>query len=58
MLDCICMHWESYRGCATMSDSSYSYNLLLLLRSYDHALDPESDSVDEVGGRHQVVFEP
>ena len=30
--------------------------LLLLLRSYDHALDPESGSVDEVGGREQVLF--
>ena len=30
--------------------------LLLLLRSYDHALDPESGSVDEVGGCHQVFF--
>ena len=28
--------------------------LPLLLRSYDHALDPESGSVDEVGGRQQV----
>ena len=25
-------------------------------RPYDHALDPESGSVDEVGGRHQVFF--
>ena len=29
---------------------------LILPRSYDHALDPESGSVDEVGSRHQVLF--
>ena len=29
---------------------------LLLLRSYDHALDPESGCVDEAGGLHQVFF--
>ena len=29
---------------------------LLLLRAYDHALHPESGSVDEVGGCHQVFF--
>ena len=31
-------------------------SILLLLRSYDHALDPESGSVDDVGGRHQVLI--
>ena len=36
--------------------ASVSAVLLLLLRSYDHALDPESGSVDEVGGRHQVFY--
>ena len=30
--------------------------LVLLMRSYDHALDPESGSVGEVGGRHQVFM--
>ena len=30
--------------------------LLLLWRSYDHALDPESGSVDEIGGRYLVFF--
>ena len=31
-------------------------SLLLILRSYDHALDPESGSVDEVSGCHRVFF--
>ena len=30
--------------------------LLLVLRSHGHALDPESGSVDEVGGCYQVFF--
>ena len=30
--------------------------ILLLLLTYDHALDPESGPVDEVGGCHQVCF--
>ena len=28
----------------------------LLLRSYDHAVDPESGSADEVSGRHRVFL--
>ena len=39
-----------------LPDCLFSSVVLLLLRSYDHALDPESGSVDEVGGRHQVFF--
>ena len=30
--------------------------LFVLLRSYDHSLDPESGSDDEVGGRHHAFF--
>ena len=38
------------------SSWDFFFLLLLLLCSYGHALDPESSSVDEVGGRHQVFF--
>ena len=45
----------TFRPCAPCGEAEQSA-LLLLLRSYDHALDPESGSVDEVGGCHQVFL--
>ena len=50
--DCLVSHDQS----KLVNRQTTSRKLLLLLRSYDHALDPESGSLDEVGGRHQVFF--